>query len=107
MMFSRITLSDPLTYDICVQNFQGITNTCMLMGDPTVKNYAAVGYQGGVQNMFWNPSADNSAVYWKWSASSVWNLMPGYMMGAPGYFGTVVAHDSSDITPEGSLKAGG
>lgn len=76
------------------------------MGDPTVKNFAAVGEQAGVQNMLWNPSADDSAVYWKWSASQVWNVRPGYMVGPPGYFGKVVGHDSSSITVDGTLKAG-
>ncbi len=106
MLFSYRTLSDPLTYDICVRNFQSITNTCMLMDDPTVKNLAAVGEQAGVQNILWNPTADDSATYQKWSATKVWNQMPGYMMGPKGYFGKVVGHDSSDITADGFLKAG-
>lgn len=105
IMFSHVKLSDPLTYDICAQNFQSVTNTCMLL-DPTVKNYAKLQYQAGVQNIFYDPAADNSPTFWKWSASTVWNAMPGYMMGPLGCFGTVISHDSDDIQVDGTLKPG-
>lgn len=85
-MFSHVRLSDPLTYDICAQNFQSFTDTCMLLDLP-VKNYAKLQYQAGVQNIYHDPAADLSATFWKWSASTVWNVMSGYTMGPPGVSG--------------------
>ena len=103
IMFSQATLADPLDYATCAKSFQSITETCMLTGDSTVKNYAAVGSQFGVQNIHHNPASyGNQPTFPIWSASSRWNLVPGYMMGPPGVWGSVYGKDATDILPAGS-----
>lgn len=98
MLFSQVT---PITYEACVSDFQTIPNTCMLMDDPTVKNYASVGKQFGVKNIYHNPSYGSDSV---WNAATDWNRLPGYMMGPPGVFGDVDGRDISDFNADGSLS---
>ena len=80
----------------------------MLMGDSTVKNYAATGKQFGVQNIHHNPpSFGNQASFPIWSAGTKWNLYPGYMMGPPNVWGRVYGKDAADILPaDGQVQAG-
>ena len=105
ILFPQTSLADPFDYNTCVTSFQSITNTCMLMGDPNVPhNYAAVGKQFGVQNIHHNPGG-NTPTMGTWSASTVWNLMPGYMMGAKGVFGDVVENDATDVQADGTVKS--
>ncbi len=95
ILFSQVTLADPLDYATCQRNFQSITETCMLI-DPSVKNYASVGFQFGVQNIKFSPP-DLGPSLPHWTASTRWNLMPGYMMGPVGVFGDVNGRDASDF----------
>lgn len=73
-----------------------MTETCILMGDPTVRNYAEVGRQAGVMNVFQNPEGGQAGNP-VWRAGTAWNLMPGYMMGSPTWFGAVLGVEPSTM----------
>lgn len=103
IMFSQWQLADPLDYPTCVAGFQSITETCILMDDPNVKNYASDKHQFGVKNIFHNPQGGSPTLR-KWNAATGWNLMPGYMMGPPNVFGAVEGRDATDIGAGGRPK---
>ena len=82
MLFSS-SKADPKTvnYDSCVQAFQGITESCMLMGDPSVHNSASVGKQFGVQNVVYQEVASGN----NWLTGNTYQQTdPGYLMGPTG-----------------------
>lgn len=96
ILFSQSRLADPFDYATCVRGFQSVTETCILMGDPTVRNYAEVGRQAGVMNVFQNPEGGQAGNP-VWRAGTAWNLMPGYMMGSPTWFGAVLGVEPSTM----------
>lgn len=86
-------------YKTCVEGFQSVTTTCMLMGDPNVPdNEAELGLQFGVINVLYNLT--NA----EWEGSTMHNELPGYMMGPPEVFGPVGGNDVGDFDERGTLK---
>ena len=84
-------------YDDCIKSCQAITETCMLLG---VGQYAAPGQQAGLSNMYYG-----KAGVWKTKqtglvVNTVYALLPGYMIGPPGYFTGLISQgvDPSKVT---------
>ena len=76
-----------VTYADCVDRFQSITETCILMGGP--KNYAAVDKQYGLRNLQFFGAARTDYPQGgvaTWKANS--DTESGYLMGPPNVFGT-------------------
>ena len=74
-------------YADCVNRFQSITETCILMGGP--KNYAAVDKQYGLRNLDFFGAARTDYPQGgvaTWKANS--DTESGYLMGPPNVFGT-------------------
>ncbi|KAM0800365.1 hypothetical protein BDR22DRAFT_243969 [Usnea florida] len=87
-----------VTYAVCVNRFQSITETCILLDGP--KNYAAVGKQYGLRNLQYNSAASIESpqgLLATWQANS--DTESGYLMGPPNVFGT----DFMDVDAESIL----
>ena len=98
MLFTGTTADKTtMSYAACTQAFQSITETCMLMGDPSDHNSASVGKQFGVRNVFYQSVASGE----DWTASNMWQpTMPGYLIGPPGVWGTTnwgTSQEANDV----------
>lgn len=86
-----------VTYADCVDRFQSITETCILLDGP--KNYAAVGKQYGLRNLQFFGAARTDYPQGgvaTWKANS--DTESGYLMGPPNVFGTdFMAVDAESI----------
>ena len=110
ILFGHNTFGEPLNYTICVENFQRITETCMLIDD-NIENHASDGQQAGVLHVYYNPQ---SLPHWTADTSEHFDAqMPGYMMGANGTFqglrnpGQYIhTYDSDCIQANGTLLTG-
>ena len=96
-----------VTYADCVQGFQSVTETCILMGGP--KNYAAVGKQFGLRNLQYFPAVNlyyPGGTVWAWTVGSATD--PGYLMGPPHVFGDDFhAMDADDVLSGNTTKVKG
>lgn len=99
ILFADPKLADPVNYATCVQGFQSITTTCMLI-DGKTKNQASAGQQAGVMNIFHRYK--NEPPKGIWQASTAWGNMPGYMMGPNWYWGPVHAMAAQDVAENGT-----
>lgn len=120
-----VNISADFTYDTCVQDFQSITETCMLL-DPKGK-YAESGKQAGVMRALYSEGGTNGPIYTTeivggnetevlsyppgaqpagTGTAPNWMLAmqdnPGYMVGPPGYFGSVFGCDATAMLRTGT-----
>ncbi|KAL8655615.1 MAG: hypothetical protein Q9210_000780 [Variospora velana] len=86
ILYSQPKLSTPLTIEDCIASFQSISIECMLP-DEDWNKHASIGNQGGVRNVIYTADGgDVDSRYPMWKANNVYNALPGYMVGPPGWF---------------------
>lgn len=92
----------PLNYSICVDKYQGIAETCMLI-DEEIKNHASDGQQAGVLHVCYNPLSLPHFIADESEAFDA--LMSGYMMGATGTW-LGYRKNADCVQANGTLRAG-
>lgn len=92
------------TKDECVAAFQSVSTMCMLLDQPGQwDRYGSVGSQFGVKNVNHRPRGEGIDPT-IWVAPQSTALQPGYMLGPPGVFGTVIGKNANGFNADGSLK---